>query len=85
MIQLTVDARTEDDLDQAARHLATFVAIAGVAALLYLVYKGAELLPASATPSAVRSPIPASAASRERILKCSNKSHRKSTRRFWCG
>ncbi len=42
MIQLTVDARTEDDLDQAARHLATFVAIAGVAALLYLVYKGAK-------------------------------------------
>ena len=42
MIQLTVTAKTEADLEQAAQHLAQFVTIVGIAALLYLVYKGAK-------------------------------------------
>ncbi len=41
-IELTVSAKSNSDLDQAARHLANFIAVVGVAAFLALVFKGAK-------------------------------------------
>lgn len=41
-IELTYDARTEDDLEKASRHLANFIAVVGVAAFMALVAKGAK-------------------------------------------
>jgi len=41
-LQLTTNGKTTDDLDRAARHLANFIAVVGVAAFLALVFKGAK-------------------------------------------
>lgn len=41
-VTITYSARTEDDLDRAAEHLANFVAVVGVAVLLALLTKGAR-------------------------------------------
>ena len=41
-IQLTVDAASDHDLDEAAKRLANFVAVVGVAAFLALLTKGAK-------------------------------------------
>lgn len=41
-LDLTYTARTEDDLEKAATHLANFIAVVGVAAFMALVAKGAK-------------------------------------------
>ena len=65
MIQLTVDARTEDDLDQAAGiSRRSSRSPVSPPCSIWFTRERRKPLPASATPSAARSPIPASAASR---------------------
>lgn len=41
-IQITCSAQSEDDLDRAAKHLANFIAVVGVAAFMALITKGAK-------------------------------------------